>query len=496
MLRARVRFGLLSLLALGACGGRDENGGDGGTPFGPAEARALIPKAASMSGEAFDVILALGAAATPRDVEASGGVPLTAAVLVADMDRRQFVPGPALPPPIDDEAVLASGCAEDLTYDRGAATTPQDLAVGIRPVVEANGVARPRYPFASLILDEHIERVTCVRRGDEAHGDVTFRVPGAYRGRVEWSARRGTGGWQIVGFRLPHCGYGVVLEGERWRLVRDGSAPTAPVDAEIPRAALAVSTHAVDAPANPVTIRVNWEGALTLAGQRFGPLDDADPQKQARHLESFEWALTEVLRDPAARESDGASARDIVLRVHGDVPWKYVQWTLMSLASPRAKAYRIHFAFQRPGGEGVIACFLPRDESVEDGDRVTDLPAIKLSLFRRGLEGAVSERNTHVRLGANLEVDLPKGAWPQDRSEGAARRRQEELIWSQVTQQIAASWAQLHKDPRVRGELSTPVPKGAAVPARDVLQALDAFHAAGITRVGLYGVAAPVPKRR
>lgn len=74
-----------------------------------------------------------------------------------------------------------------------------------------------RSPYVSLIHPEYITGLTRQVHGDTITGTVAFEARDAYRGKVNFIARRGPGGWRVVEFRLPLLGGGSRLQaGGMW----------------------------------------------------------------------------------------------------------------------------------------------------------------------------------------------------------------------------------------------------------------------------------------
>jgi len=78
-----------------------------------------------------------------------------------------------------------------------------------------------RDAYASLIRPEYITRLTRRVDGDAVTGTVHYEAKGVYRGRADYTARRGPKGWRVVEFRLPAHRTGTRLhDGGLWRLIR------------------------------------------------------------------------------------------------------------------------------------------------------------------------------------------------------------------------------------------------------------------------------------
>jgi biopolymer transport protein ExbD len=139
---------------------------------------------------------------------------------------------------------------------------------------------------------------------------------------------------------------------------------------------------------------------------------------------------------------------------------------------------------------------LPKDRGQQSSAaNIKPFKDIEVKLFRDNLELGVAEQRTKIRVGETFTVLLPKGPWPKDGAGEDARRLEEERVMAQVTQAIAAAWAQQGKNPEISGEIKTPFPKGQAVPHGDVMKVLDSFLEAGILQVNFEGAAAPLMRK-
>jgi hypothetical protein len=126
---------------------------------------------------------------------------------------------------------------------------------------------------------------------------------------------------------------------------------------------------------------------------------------------------------------------------------------------------------------------LPLKEGIQPNPRPEDiLPHIRLALVRLDVEDPLRAR-TKLKL-AGSEWVLP-AAIPANE---AAR----ETLFRTVEERIRS----LALTIRGPGEIDCPMPSGGSVPHADVVRAIDAFLAAGITDVKFEGARSPLPKRR
>lgn len=117
---------------------------------------------------------------------------------------------------------------------------------------------------------------------------------------------------------------------------------------------------------------------------------------------------------------------------------------------------------------------------------VPEIPFLTVKLFRERIDQP-EETFTRIRIANRETVDLPpRRAEARDRA--AALNRLE--------RGIRRLWAARGFDPDAKGEIKTPLPKGAAVPHGDVVAVLDAFVHAGILDVKFQGTPSPLPRTR
>jgi hypothetical protein len=329
-MRAIRSIGVAALLAVTspAVAGDDD--------FGPAQARALIPRAAAGRGGTLAVMSALGGALTPTDVRAAGSVPLTHLLLLA--------------PVYVAPDWMCRSC-------RSLASSPLTVT-DVLPVLYGaplGGSSRDaKHDFPSLLHDEYLTHVDCTRRGDTAGGRVHFEIPGVCAGTVLWSARRGASGWEIVEFLVPSWRVRVRKEAWSWiaENLDDPQGPWFPTPEHlaIPGARLPRTGVVADTPRGALEVGIAADGTLLLRGREGG-------------LEDLRGLLDAVARGPRQREPDGSSKLDLVVRFDTRVPWTLVQWVLQTAAGSPARIHRVYFAVapETGGADGVIAAFLPKD---------------------------------------------------------------------------------------------------------------------------------------
>lgn len=136
---------------------------------------------------------------------------------------------------------------------------------------------------------------------------------------------------------------------------------------------------------------------------------------------------------------------------------------------------------------------LPKDRGPSTSAAVlTPLTEITVKLFRKDVEKASTEHFTRLRVGDKTTVDLPKGPWPKGAEDEDRRRKDEDAVFKQISDAIAAAWAEQNKHPDVKGEIKTPAPTGQLVPHGDVMRVLDSFIEAGVLVVNFEGAPPPV----
>ena len=98
-------------------------------------------------------------------------------------------------------------------------------------------------------------------------------------------------------------------------------------------------------------------GNIMLKGQEYPLLTietpqgkrNATPQEQHASLEKLKAQLRELTRNPALRDSSGASKVMVLVRGDRTTKWKYVQWVMQICAEQ--KIWKIHFGVEGPPKE-------------------------------------------------------------------------------------------------------------------------------------------------
>ena len=123
---------------------------------------------------------------------------------------------------------------------------------------------------------------------------------------------------------------------------------------------------------------------------------------------------------------------------------------------------------------------------------VEDIPSVKVLLFRLDEESEKTAR-TKIKVGGNAEIILPVYAWGDDPKENSKIEDARDAKFKEIANVIAGMYRQ---NPKLKGEIETPQPKGAAVPHGDIMRILDSFLDAGVTEVNFGGAPAPLPKKQ
>src|SRR5205085_3727420 len=126
---------------------------------------------------------------------------------------------------------------------------------------------------------------------------------------------------------------------------------------------------------------------------------------------------------------------------------------------------------------------LPKDRGIQATPQiVADIPAIKVSLFRQNEEDD-SKAYTKIKI-AGQEYNEKVYAWTGVRSTDMKYEDERDKFFAGIQAKIA-ELAKAGKD--LKGEIDTPLPKGASVPHADVIRILDCFLGAGIKEVNFVG---------
>ena len=135
---------------------------------------------------------------------------------------------------------------------------------------------------------------------------------------------------------------------------------------------------------------------------------------------------------------------------------------------------------------------LPKDRGIQATPQiVADIPAIKVSLFRQNEEDD-SKAYTKIKI-AGQEYNEKVYAWTGVRATDMKYEDERDKFFAGIQAKIA-ELAKAGKD--LKGEIDTPLPKGASVPHADVIRILDCFLGAGIKEVNFVGSPAPLPKAK
>jgi hypothetical protein len=158
------------------------------------EAKAMLPKAASVSYEEFSRILD----SPPMSIGEIENQSLT--VLLLAVDPVQAVE--QNPNAIGDFQYLAPN---------GQGPDPR--------MIQAAILGHGETDFVSLIQPEYITNCTCQNRGDAAEGHVEYRAGNVYAGSADFTAKRQEDHWEIVAFHLPEYRLTTRRDPDgRWRL--------------------------------------------------------------------------------------------------------------------------------------------------------------------------------------------------------------------------------------------------------------------------------------
>ncbi|MHC5009928.1 MAG: hypothetical protein ACYTG6_03135 [Planctomycetota bacterium] len=169
---------LVGVLLCAGCGSSQE--------MTVADARALLPEAASVSKSALDAIVELGARPALEELHSQ---PLTLVLLVQPM-------GPG-----DD--------TRHLRFKEGG-VTPADLIRALR---------EPASGRVSLFDEATITECTVCTENDRAYGTFQFRVDDLYEGEADFEARHTEEGWRITAFEMPDLELRTEVQADgRWRV--------------------------------------------------------------------------------------------------------------------------------------------------------------------------------------------------------------------------------------------------------------------------------------
>ena len=123
---------------------------------------------------------------------------------------------------------------------------------------------------------------------------------------------------------------------------------------------------------------------------------------------------------------------------------------------------------------------------------VEDIPAVKILLFRLDEDDPTKAR-TKIKVGGAPEIILPVYAWASDKKVDTAIEDQRDAKFRDIAAMIRTLYL---ANPKLKGEIETPPPKGAAVPHGDVMRILDCLPGGRVTEVNFGGAPAPLPKAK
>ena len=140
-----------------------------------------------------------------------------------------------------------------------------------------------------------------------------------------------------------------------------------------------------------------------------------------------------------------------------------------------------------------IESTLPKDRGIQATPQlVTDIPSIKVSLFRMNAED-LSKAQTKIKI-AGSEIILAQLPVDGERpSDDMALEDDRDKRFAAITQKMKDLFG---SNKELKGEIDTPPPFGGSVPHADVIRILDCFLAAGIKDVNFVGAPAPLPKAK
>jgi len=152
------------------------------------------------------------------------------------------------------------------------------------------------------------------------------------------------------------------------------------------------------------------------------------------------------------------------------------------------------FSLKFKSHEYRIESQLPRDRGIQATNQIVeDIPAVKVLLFRLDEDDQAKAR-TKIKVGGTPEIILPAYQWSVTNKDIDAKiEDQRDAVFHGIAATIRGL---LNQNPKLKGEIETPPPKGYAVPHGDVMRILDSFLEAGVTEVNFGGAAAPLPKAK
>ena len=151
------------------------------------------------------------------------------------------------------------------------------------------------------------------------------------------------------------------------------------------------------------------------------------------------------------------------------------------------------FSLKFRSQEYRIESTLPKDRGIQATPQlVTDIPSIKVSLFRMNAETPL-KAFTKIKL-AGSEILMPPYQWDSSsKTKDTETEDDRDRRYAAITQKIKDLFG---SNKELKGEIETPRPFGDAVPHADVMRILDCFVAAGVKDVNFVGTPAPLPKAK
>jgi biopolymer transport protein ExbD len=139
-----------------------------------------------------------------------------------------------------------------------------------------------------------------------------------------------------------------------------------------------------------------------------------------------------------------------------------------------------------------IESVMPKDRGIQATPTLVDeIPSIKVSLFRLNQEDE-AKAQTKIKIN-NQEWMVPVSVWTGAKDHDTALNAARDRTFASLQARIKELFTQ---NPKLKGEIEAPPPKGQAVPHGDIMSVLDSFIAAGLKEVNFGGAAAPLPKAK
>lgn len=355
---------------------------------------------------------------------------------------------------------------------------------------------------------------------DVMHALRSFREAGIANALLEGAAPPKEGPWDV----------------HRWdtRQPRADTAASGPVPWSDVRARVAKG----DAPLF-LQVHLGASGRLALRALRAAAWSDlgawslaGEPPAQMKALKGLHGALVKQL-DPAVspdlRDESGHARARLIVDAEPGTPWRFVQWTLATAASPQTKVF--HLTFLVPGASETYDVDLPMDRGLPNpppapGDE--DVTLVIVAMFRPSGDPArgtttlkVAHRISAVRAGGvPIEPELkdPPGALPEPARpprvvSGGDRPGRESPAESSDAIELPAAepagpasvgrWQGFErllrefagKTKRRIGGIKAPPPTGGSVPYVDVVGVLGSLLRVGCETVHFEGAAAPLSRK-